>query len=454
MSETHHTPTFNMKVVARETGLKPDTLRAWERRYGMPDPQRTAGGHRLYSQYEIDMLKWLIARQEEGMSISHAVDLWQQIVERGEDPLQQYAEDKSVPAPEPVIPVSGNVITGLCEAWIQACADFDEYRAQQVLAQAFATFPLEAVCFEVLQKGLSKIGQAWYEGTMSVQQEHFASSLAVRQLEALLAATAPPTQNFRLLIACPPHEHHTFSSLLIALLFRRRGWDVIYLGANVPMDRLKATVKSIRPKMVIMSAQTLKTAAYLAEMAELLRELDVPMAYGGAVFNYLEGIRDRISGHFLGTELHAVPEMVAGLLQSGKPAPAAEPLPDAYREALEHFEAQRVAVEAWLQKSMDVDLLPVPNITNANEDMGDNIVAALKLGDVNLLMANINWVQGLLMNYYDVMPNEAIYQYLVTYHAALEANLDQRGRLIIDWFVQLIKSTDTMLAVRREASYG
>ncbi|MCA9937221.1 MAG: MerR family DNA-binding transcriptional regulator, partial [Anaerolineales bacterium] len=40
-----------MKVVVQETGLKPDTLRAWERRYGVPSPERTAGGHRLYSQY-------------------------------------------------------------------------------------------------------------------------------------------------------------------------------------------------------------------------------------------------------------------------------------------------------------------------------------------------------------------------------------------------------------------
>lgn len=79
MSPNNHIPTFNMKVVVHETGLKPDTLRAWERRYGVPNPQRTSGGHRLYSQYEIDMLKWLVARQTEGMSISHAVELWQQL---------------------------------------------------------------------------------------------------------------------------------------------------------------------------------------------------------------------------------------------------------------------------------------------------------------------------------------------------------------------------------------
>ena len=83
-------PTFNLKVVIRETGLKPDTLRAWERRYGLPDPQRTEGGHRLYTRRDIDMLKWLMARQNEGVSISRAVSLWQGLVAEGKDPLQEH----------------------------------------------------------------------------------------------------------------------------------------------------------------------------------------------------------------------------------------------------------------------------------------------------------------------------------------------------------------------------
>ena len=83
-------PTFNLKVVIRETGLKPDTLRAWERRYGLPDPQRTDGGHRLYSRRDIEMLKWLMARQDEGVSISRAVNLWQSLEGEGKDPLQEH----------------------------------------------------------------------------------------------------------------------------------------------------------------------------------------------------------------------------------------------------------------------------------------------------------------------------------------------------------------------------
>src|SRR5215208_7309322 len=81
------TPAFNLKVVLKETGLAADTLRAWERRYGLPIPQRSAGGHRLYSQRDIETIKWLLKRQAEGLSISRAVDLWNEQLASGSDPL-------------------------------------------------------------------------------------------------------------------------------------------------------------------------------------------------------------------------------------------------------------------------------------------------------------------------------------------------------------------------------
>src|SRR3954467_442774 len=66
-------PVFNTKAVARETGVPADTFRAWERRYGIPRPQRTPGGHPLYSDRYIAIIRWLRDRTNEGVNISHAV---------------------------------------------------------------------------------------------------------------------------------------------------------------------------------------------------------------------------------------------------------------------------------------------------------------------------------------------------------------------------------------------
>ena len=87
MSTPSKAPTYNLKVVMRETGIKADTLRAWERRYGLPVPERTPGGHRLYSQYDIETIKWLQARQAEGLRINRAVDLWHTMRDSEQDPL-------------------------------------------------------------------------------------------------------------------------------------------------------------------------------------------------------------------------------------------------------------------------------------------------------------------------------------------------------------------------------
>ncbi len=184
-------PVYNLNVLVRETGISADLVRAWERRYGMPMPQRSRGGHRLYSQQDIEMVKWLLARQEDGLTISRAVALWREIEAKGRDPLAEYR----APAPEINLPVDGDTrVDDLRSRWLEACLNFDGIRAEEVLNQAFALYPVETVCSEVLQKGLHLIGGHWYEGKVSVQQEHFATAQAIRRLEALILATPHPTR--------------------------------------------------------------------------------------------------------------------------------------------------------------------------------------------------------------------------------------------------------------------
>src|SRR5689334_1137828 len=81
LAQLSASPVFNTKAVARETGVPADTFRAWERRYGIPRPQRTAGGHRLYSERDIGIIRWLRDRTNEGVNISHAVLLLSDILD-------------------------------------------------------------------------------------------------------------------------------------------------------------------------------------------------------------------------------------------------------------------------------------------------------------------------------------------------------------------------------------
>ena len=150
MTQTNGTPIFNLKAVVQETGLKPDTLRAWERRYGLPEPQRTASGHRLYTQRDIAILKWLIDRQVEGLSISRAVALWHELTSErpgapawrrlpaGKRAGPRYAHLGRTSHRRPLIPLAPNpVVVPIKPVWVGARdrkAPRHDVRAVQVAA--------------------------------------------------------------------------------------------------------------------------------------------------------------------------------------------------------------------------------------------------------------------------------------------------------------------------------
>src|SRR5512135_3194178 len=233
-------PTYNLKAVLQETGLGADTLRAWERRYGLPKPQRTAGGHRLYSQWDIYVIKWLLARQKEGLLISRAVERWNELAASGEDPLAEVRL--------PFAAVPSGTLTNLDsgrEEWLASCFAFDEAGAERLLSQAFALYPPETVVTDIVLRGMQEVGDRWQQGQATVQQEHFASGLAMRRLDALIAAAPPPVQSGTIVLACPPAELHSLPLLYLNAILRRRARKVVFLGAGVPKEHLGDTARTV-----------------------------------------------------------------------------------------------------------------------------------------------------------------------------------------------------------------
>lgn len=430
MNDTYREPIYNLKSVARETGVKPDTLRAWERRYGLPEPARTAGGHRVYSQQDIEIVKWLLDRQQEGLRIKGAVELWRSLEADGQEPLQ--------PRPTSAVSFSletiGQTIADLRQGWVSACLAFDEREAEQILTQAFALYPPETVGLELLLEGVTQIGHGWYAGEASVQQEHFASELVVRRIEALLLAAPPPTRAGRILTACPPEEEHTLGLLWLTYLLRRRGWDVLYLGVNVPIARLEEVTRTTRPSLGISAALRLSTAATMLEMARFLQQEGIPLAFGGRIFDRLPALRTRIPGHFLGSGLEQAHRSVEELMTVPRPTPLPVPITETYRQALGHYRERRLLIEADLAQSPD--LLREPWFLTANREMARDIVAALTLGDIDFVDDSIDWLAEL--NSDDYVPVETLDDYLGVYCQAARKRLDERGAPIVAWLSRRI----------------
>src|SRR5512138_638329 len=419
------TPAFNLKVVLKETGIAADTLRAWERRYGLPMPQRSTGGHRLYSQRDIEIIKWLMKRQAEGLSISRAVDMWKEQIASGADPL-------AGPLPPVNVPATNSNLETLRRDWIDACLNFNEPAAEQTLNQAFSIFPVEAVCVEVLQKGIVEIGERWYENRASVQQEHFASGLAIRRLDALLSASPAPTRSQTMIIGCPVNEWHTFTSLLLALFVRRRGLNVLYLGANVPDSQFAETVRGARADLVVLVAQHLISAATLKHTALIFSSQNIPVAFGGRIFNLLPGISDSISGYFLGNDLNGALEEIEKLLKGPIEKRATKGLSQAYGTTHQAFVTKRYQIELSVREALAPLPISTEDVETGIHSLGENIMAALQLGDVSYVSCEIDWLQGIFQS--RGISRDQLISFMQIYSDAVDKNIGGQGKLISQWF--------------------
>lgn len=433
MSKISKEPAYNLKVAMRETGIKADTLRAWERRYGLPHPERTSGGHRLYSSYDIEMIKWLMARQDEGMRIHQAVNFWNSLEQSDTDPLASSLQNNFTSGRTTARSdhLAGSTLDEIRREWISACMAFDESTAESIIAQSFARYPLETVCSEVLRKGLSEIGDLWYLGKATVQQEHFASALAIRRINSLISAAPPASRNGRILVGCPAGENHTFSPLLITLFLRYRGWDVIYLGANVPRDRWTLTIQTTSPNLVVLSAQQLTTAASLFELAVQARELNIPVAYGGLIFNTVPALGKRIPGYYIGESLEDAAKNIEQLLTTPQVLPDILPVGERYHLALEQYIEKRLLIEAHIWENNQTHGLKEHHLSLANNFLAQDISAALRLGDLNFIQPDLHWISKLLENI--EMPPDWLPKYLETYRQGVAAHLDEGAHPIIAW---------------------
>lgn len=429
--DVYRAPIYNLKAVVEATDVTDDALRAWERRYGLPEPERTDAGHRIYSQRDIDIVKWLVARQEEGLRIGRAVKLWRSLVEQGQDPLRAMSFQS-----ERLRLHSGVQVARLREEWVSSCLAYDERRAERALDQAFALHPPETVCSEIIREGIAEIGRRWYRGEATAQQEHFASHLAMRRIKTLLSAAPPPTRRGRLLVACPPGERHVIGPFILALLLRWSGWDVIYLGPDVPLRHMEQTLDEIGPDLVILAAQQLHTAGTLLEVACSLHQKDVAVAFGGGVFNRLPRIGQRIPAHYLGPTLEQAGEAVEAMIAGRLRIPRVTAQSEVYGRAESHYRDHQLSVQARAWEHLKSTLPQSELLREINSGFSGALLGALRLGELDLMGEYLAWLGGL--HDHTEAAVDAATILLEAYHRAAQVHLDEPGGLIVHWLEEQV----------------
>lgn len=297
-------PIFNTKAVARETGVPPDTFRAWERRYGVPRPQRTPGGHRLYSEQDMAIIRWLRERTDEGMNISHAVMLLTSVMEG---------------TPAPASNDTARALEHMVDELVTSLTSFDSPSAERVISEAFSLHPFEQVLLELIQPSMVEVGERWHRGDINVASEHFATEFVRRKLASLVSVFDNNASRETIVVGCAPQELHDLGVLFASLFLIRRGWHVVYLGPQVPLNDLLETVQRVKPALVCLSASTLETATLLQEVGKALHERfpQVRFGYGGRIFNHNPELCHTMPGMFLGQDSRDLVDNVTGLLSRG-----------------------------------------------------------------------------------------------------------------------------------------
>ncbi len=220
---------MNIAALSRRTGVAPDTLRKWEQRYGVLNPHRTGGGQRRYSELDVARVDWLLARLAEGYRIGEASAL----LGKGLSSPPTCADE-------------------LLESLKDAVTAGDYATIARLLDQAFALQDVEQTLAEVAQPLLRWIGDGWAAGDLSVADEHLLTQALRGRLERLLTDTHGGVRGVAVLL-CGPGERHELGLLMFGVLLRADGWQVAYLGPDMPLDDAVALASRLSARLVAIS---------------------------------------------------------------------------------------------------------------------------------------------------------------------------------------------------------
>jgi MerR family transcriptional regulator, light-induced transcriptional regulator len=248
--------------LSRRSGVSPELLRAWERRYQLLRPTRSVGGLRLYSADDLERVRAMQQHLAEGFAAAEAAAL----------ATSTRTEAKEVAlAPDDVRRLLDEALTA-----------FDDARAQAIFDSLLATATLDTAISAVVVPYLHELGERWERGEVTVGQEHFASSVLRGRLLGLARGWGRGVGP-RLVLACAPGEQHDLGLISFGLALRARGWRVVYLGADTPLASVADAANASDAVFVVISAVNAERfGPYVAELREFAQSHRLCLAGAGA----------------------------------------------------------------------------------------------------------------------------------------------------------------------------
>ena len=292
-------------VVFRRTGLKPDVLRAWERRYGAVRPGRSSGNHRVYSDADIEKLLFLRQAIEGGRRIGQVAQLDYQELEElvvADQTLSGFRIPENAvgePDPEHHFAACLSAVRELNARDLET--QFED--AAVALSQAYL---MEGVLVPLMER----IGELWSEGSLRVAHEHMACAVARSFLAGMSGAFEVFEGAPQLIVAAPARQFHEMGALMVAVTAASEGWGTTYLGTDLPAEEIAAAARQKGARAVALSiVYPPDDSKFPEELRKLRRHLGDPVVLlvGGRSANSYRAVTEEIGARPLQgvTELRA-----------------------------------------------------------------------------------------------------------------------------------------------------
>jgi DNA-binding transcriptional MerR regulator len=264
---------FTIETVSKMTGIPAPSLRNWEKRYGFPNPDRTAGGHRYYTASDVEFLKKAVHWIEEGQSLNEIAKV--------------YKDQVGEPQPHSLRTQSEifDDVSYRVELIYEALLKFDQMATLQHYATLSAKLSVEQLFDRVFESILLRLNDEEKAGRINVAQKHFATAFVRLKLSTFLSLDFPPTQGPRILLATLSEESAEGGLMLIAGHLKFRGYPVYYFGTDLPEESLKSVSKEIKPDVICLSYAH---ADFLARDVKDLSLLKIPVCICGAATSSIE----------------------------------------------------------------------------------------------------------------------------------------------------------------------
>ena len=287
---------YLISTVSKRSGVKSDLVRAWERRYQAVTPTRTAGGHRVYTDQDIARLKLLNQATTNGHSIS-------QIAQFSLDDLKNLLKNEPDAVTQPLIGVAPSVSDRvyLAEDYIEKCyaavLAFDAKTLESHFENAIVELGSEAFIEHLLTPLLTQIGERWKTGELRPVHEHMTSAV-IRSLTYILRNNNPCSANApRMIVSTPIGQLHELGALLAAIMAELSGWQVTYLGANLPAEEIAAAVKFTNACALTISISFATDDHIVPKELRRLKKLignDVALIVGGRAAGHFQAVLNEI----------------------------------------------------------------------------------------------------------------------------------------------------------------